>query len=335
MKVLTCASYYGSGSSAVIDYAREFDGLTPFLDDEFRILHDPDGIDDLYYHLVENHNRHNSGHAIKRFVRLGEHLSGNWLVPRYRAMFGDAWEESVRGYVASLVDFTYHGWWNFDLYDRGGFFYLRKRLPNWILRRTLWRNQPERTLNTMRDEITYCAAPSHEEFVRATREFLARLFQAVGCDASSTVLLDQAVPSSHIERYLSYFDDLRVVVVDRDPRDVYTLERMVWRDGVIPADDAEVFARWFRYTRHDAGSGAGSSPATRLMFEDLVYRYEETTALVNATYGLRPADHRWQYRYFDPSRSMRNTRTWLAYPDISEEIRVIERLLPEYLYKYD
>ena len=65
MKIISCSSYYGTGSSAVTDFVTEFSSVKSLGEYEFRFLHDIDGIADLEYHLVENHNRHNSGHALK------------------------------------------------------------------------------------------------------------------------------------------------------------------------------------------------------------------------------------------------------------------------------
>ena len=70
MKFISCASYYGSGSSAITDFVSEFSSVYSFTDEEFRFIQDPDGIADLEYNLVENFNRHNSGHAIKRYIKL-------------------------------------------------------------------------------------------------------------------------------------------------------------------------------------------------------------------------------------------------------------------------
>ena len=47
MKIITCASYYGSGSSALTDLVSEYDSVKDLSDFEFRILHDMDGVRDL------------------------------------------------------------------------------------------------------------------------------------------------------------------------------------------------------------------------------------------------------------------------------------------------
>ena len=60
MRFISCASYYGSGSSVITDFISEFGSVYSFSDEEFRFVQDPDGISDLEYNLVENFNRHNS-----------------------------------------------------------------------------------------------------------------------------------------------------------------------------------------------------------------------------------------------------------------------------------
>ena len=69
MKLLTCASYHGTGSSAVTNLIDECDNIHDMGDYEFRFVQDPDGICDLEYNLVINNHRLNSGYAIKRYKK--------------------------------------------------------------------------------------------------------------------------------------------------------------------------------------------------------------------------------------------------------------------------
>lgn len=82
--------------------------------------------------------------------------------------------------------------------DKGEFFYFRKRILNKILRMTVWRNQPERTLNTMKNEITYCAHPSEEKFLNCTKMYIEDLFGSV-CRGANTVMVDQIVPPTNLK----------------------------------------------------------------------------------------------------------------------------------------
>ena len=276
MRFISCASYYGSGSSAITDFVSEFDTVYSFTDEEFRFVQDPDGVSDLEYNLVENFNRHNSGHAIKRYKKLVDFYCGNMFGKKYEKFFHGNWKKYSEKYIDDLTDFTYHGWWQYDLMDKGEFFYFRKRILNKILRMTVWRNQPERTLNTMKNEITYCAHPSEEKFLNCTKMYIEDLFGSV-CRGANTVMVDQIVPPTNLKRYLRYFNDIKVFVVDRDPRDIFVLEKYVWKDGVIP-NNVEDFCKWFKYTRaHRKTELFDDKRVCFIQFEDMVYKYDETT----------------------------------------------------------
>lgn len=335
MKVISCASYYGTGSSAITDYVSEFDGVFSMTNEEFRFIQDPDGIDDLEFHLVENHNRHNAGHALKRYKRLVDFYNGNIFGRKYAPFFHNRWKEISYKYIDSLTDFTFKGWWMYDLYDSGKFFYFRKRIVNKILHKTIWKNKPDRILNTMKNEITYCCAPSKEKFIACTKNYINELLTEAS-NGATTVMVDQIVPPSNLYRYTRYFDDIKVIVVDRDPRDLYLLEVKEWKDGIIPHDDVETFVKWFRYTRaHRQKEMFDSKTTLFVRFEDLIYRYNEETARLKNFLNLDESDHKRPLTGLVPERSKKNTRKWLEYPDMAADIAYIERELSDYIYDYD
>lgn len=333
MRFISCASYYGSGSSAITDLVSEFENVYSFTDEEFRFVQDPDGVSDLEYNLVENFNRHNSGHAIKRYKKLVDFYCGNFFGKKYEGFFHGNWKKYSDEYIEALTDFKYNGWWQYDLLDKGDFFYFRKRILNKILRLTLWRNQPERTLNTMKDEITYCSHPSEEKFLKCTKEYIYKLFSSV-CGNAENVMVDQIVPPTNLNRYIRYFDDIKVCIVDRDPRDVFVLEKYVWRDGIIPMDP-EIFCKWFKYTRsHRKEEVIDKNKVLYVQFEDLVYSYDSAVNEIANWLNLDLNQHTKNRQLFNPSRSIKNTQTWKQFPQSRDEVRYIEKELSEYLYRF-
>ena len=205
MKFITCASYYGVGSSAITDLFSEYAQVFDFTNEEFRFVQDPDGISDLEYNLVENFNRHNSGHALKRFRKLVDFYNGNFFALKHRKILGEHWRNISYKYIESLTDFKFHGYWMYDLYDQGAFYYFRKRILNKILKLTIWRTQPERQLNTMKDIITLCSAPTEEKFLNLTKAYIEELFGSV-CPKDKIAMVDQILPPTNIKRYLRYFN---------------------------------------------------------------------------------------------------------------------------------
>lgn len=333
MKIITCSSYYGTGSSAVTDYLCEFSSIKNLGDYEFRFLHDMDGIADLEYHLVENHNRHNSGHALKRYKKLVDFYSGHKFISRYEPFFGNRWKEISYKYIDSLTDFTYRGWWQYDLLDKGEGYYYRKLLLNKLYRKTIGRKN-ERTLNVLPKEITYCSRPTKEEFEAKTKAYLSELMEAANPQNSPMLMVDQLLPSSEIYRFFPYFDDIKVIVVERDPRDLYILEKFEWKGTIIPSQDVETFCKWYKYTRaHRKTEVFDPEKVLLIQFEDLIYKYDETTEKLKDWLGLDSSTHICGEKKFDPSVSIKNTRTWEKY-DIGNDLQIIESELEEYLYRY-
>lgn len=334
-RFITCASYYGTGSSAVTDFVSEYEDVFNFTNEEFRFLQDPDGISDLEFNLTDCFNRHNSGHSLKRYKRLVDFYSGNLFGKKYAGFFGDKWKELYYRYIRSLTDFSYPGWWQYDLYDRGSFFYFRKRILNKLLHKTIWKNAPDRHLNTMKKEITYCSHPSKEKFLAMTRQYVYALFSSVISGDQEIIMVDQLVPPINVQRYLRYFyDNIQVVIVDRDPRDVFVLDKYVWKDGILP-NDAETFCKWFRYTRsHRKTENLDTDQIKFIRFEDLIYRYDQTTDDLAAWLKLDRKKQVKPRSNFKPEISIRNTQVWKKYPESSLEVEMIEHKLREYLYAF-
>lgn len=58
-------------------------------------------------------------------------------------------------------------------------------------------------------------------FLRATRDLVDELARELNVDNKSFVMFDQLVPPSNVKRYNRYVNNLKVIIVDRDPRDIY------------------------------------------------------------------------------------------------------------------
>ena len=161
--------------------------------------------------------------------------------------------------------------------------------------------------------------------------------RAANPDNCAYLEIDQIVPSQNIGRVLRYFQDpIDVFVVDRDPRDIYILEKCYWKGHICPTDSVEDYCRWFLYTRN---SGSADSRKINnvhyIQFEDLIFKYSEECKKIETLLGLNAADHINKYLKFNPKRSIVNTQLWKKHLQMSEEIKIIENELREYLYPFD
>ena len=335
MKIITCSSYYGVGSSAFTDLVAEYNSVKDLSNFEFRFLHDLDGVSDLEYHLVENQNRHNSGHALKRFKRLSHFNEGNILSKRYSRFFsGDDYHKLTEEYINSINDFTFRGWWFYDLYDKGEKTYYLYQIVNHLKAKiTGSRDQ------ILKKEIVYCPHPTEEEFLEKTRAYVSNLMNSLNKEGKEYLEIDQIVPSSNMERVLRYFsDEIYVFAVDRDPRDIYFSWKYYWKEAIPPHDGVEKFCKWCRFIR-EVGNGIPSDNdhVMKVQFEDLIYKYDETVEKVEAATGLRSENHTKQFAKMNPLRSVHNTQVWKKHTTDEDlrELAYIEKHLAEYLYDFD
>ena len=166
--------------------------------------------------------------------------------------------------------------------------------------------------------------------------FAEFLFDFANKNKLPYVMVDQIVPPTNTKRYLRYFNDIKVIVTERDPRDIFLLERNEWKWGVIPVKDVKEYVEWFRITRRYSNpADEDKSRVLRIQFEDLIYNYEETSARVIGFVGIDPSHHTAPKSCFDPAKSIKNTNVAKRYPGCEEELKYIESELREYLYEFE
>ena len=333
MRVITCASYYGTGSSAVTDLFSEFDCIDSLGNYEYRFLQEPDGIADLEYNLIENRHRHNSSDAIKRYLRYLK-MEKKMGYGGYD-IFGKNLDTITKDYIDGLTELKTHTWCNKDRTDKGLFFCFLDRSYS-ILRRLLTGNiNTEKRFSLLKDrEWSYFTSISEEHFLALTREYVDMLLKSVVPEGSKYIMVDQMVSPTNVSRYTRYFNDVKIIVVERDPRDIYLLEKVKWQWGVIPVATPEEFVTWFKITRKNEDN-EDSTKVYRLRFEDLVYNYEETKNKLISFVGISKDNHSRPMTKFNPEMSINNTNMQKKIQGYEQDIKYIESHLSEYLYDFE
>lgn len=335
--ILTTTGCYGTGSSAITDLIKEFDGVTCVSDNEIRLLYDPDGVSDLEYSLVENPNRHNSSQSIKRFMRRMEEMDHILFVSRFKKYFGEEFLNVINAYIEKLTVNKYKGTWHFDVYDRGKWFYVFSRTYakcTTLLAKVLHTRISELD-PVLEREYAYLSVTEEREFLSATKQLVDDLARMINKDKNEFVFMDQLVPPSNFERYIRYFSDVRIVLVERDPRDIFILEKEIWKGRVAPVTNVEDFCKWYIWTRQLYEKNRFPEQVLFVQFEDMIYRYDETRQKVIKHFGIERLQCKRQKEYFDPARSVVNTRLWEKIGGFEKEIQYIEKHLIRYCYNYN
>lgn len=327
MKKIACVGYHCTGAGVIDDLFREFDNVCQgAYECEARMLQDPDCISDLEFNLVENPHRLNSGFAIKRFKKYVDRTNLT-----YRRIFGKQWKECSYKYAENLAKINYKGYWHGDIW-------LQSTVSQYInlFRKALNKLRPKSMrhpswYNYFPNLYTYHAILSEDDFLKRTQEYIDELCCVMNKDKKEYVLLDQVLSPSNPERYMRYVKDMKVVIVDRDPRDVY-ITVSNYKDHVLPKDPHE-FCTVYRDTRPNKSFNENPN-VMYVTFEDMIYDYDRMVKKVLDFVGIDSSHHITPRLHFDPSKSIRGTKQWERYPEYSDAVKIIEEELPEFLHQY-
>lgn len=335
MIVSTC-SFGSSGSSAVSDYLAECDNTYVFDKLEFSIVTECDGIEDLEYHLMMRNSRQSGSiNAIQRFnKKVNSHLKG-WN--RRSGISKEYVRQITNEYINSLTQVRYKSF--SPRIDKPHSHFLQKYVGNSLIRQRIIYGLEKRKILTHNldfyplDYVNLSIKPKN--FYDATKTYLKKLLTGMGCDFSKDiVVLDQAFSGNDPAKSFPFFDDVKAVVVDRDPRDMYIFAKKVLlsKGRFMPTDTVENYIAYYRALRDGQPYKENNPLILSLKFEDMVYNYEETVDRIDKFLGIQNSHRR---TIFIPEMSAANTCLIRKFPEFADDVKKIEEELPEYLFDFE
>lgn len=175
---------------------------------------------------------------------------------------------------------------------------------------------------------------SKEKFYEAGKNFLERYCKLFFGDTYKMAILDQFLPVQQIDRISKYTDeDYRVIVVDRDLRDLYIWNLEVYKTKTIVPLGIADFIEYYK-SIYSQVEKVEESKLLKIHFEDLIYRYDETVLKVEKFLGLSAESHIRIQQEFKPTKSINNTQLFLKYPKYEKEVKMLEREMSSYLYDF-
>lgn len=329
MKKIACVGYHYTGAGVIDDLFRECDNVAQGPSEaESIFLQHTDGILDLEYHLVENPHRTGSSIAIDRFLKY---------VKEYRRMYekiyGKQWLSLCTEYIYSISKFEFEGYCFPQLFLRKPylkyimqiFFIVNKFIPP--------RYRIPKYYNFFPHEKSFHAYPSQEEFIEKTKIFLDKLCNQIPInDKTEFILLDQLVAGNNPSSYLKFIDNLKVFVVDRDPRDMYIYHHSR-HDHMLPKDPYQ-FCIHYKDIRERHGE-IDEKKVMYISFEDMIYSYDKMKNKIFEFVGMDINHHISPRKYFDPNISIKNTKLWESNLEYGKQVAIIEKELPQFLHHYE
>lgn len=324
--IISTVGHGNTGASAVLDFLREYDEIDIVDDFEFQIIQMPDGILDLKYQLTQNCQRISTNAAIKRFKRA---LNSSICANKIKGRIGSQFDDLITLYINELQILTWKGRSFIDpddvsSYNNNKFLkYLQENIGKIQRKLRLPGNIPH-----LRDR--YFSFLTEEEFNAATRNFFHNLLNALNMNTDRMVVLDMLFSATKPQKGMEFFDECKVIRVNRDPRDIFAYSKKhFFINSFAPVDTSKNYAEYYYKLRKFSESGIN---ILDIQYEDLIYRYYETTDVIMRFLGLgkRPEN---EFKYFNPDISVKYTQ---IYHDecTQNEIDEISGKLSEYLYDF-
>ena len=179
---------------------------------------------------------------------------------------------------------------------------------------------------------------NHEQFKEAKRKYIETFLKL--CDGNSeNTLYDHLLLPMNVSHLKDFPSDMRMIIVERDPRDLYTMIKDHYMNNAKrgyekpPFSMASVddFIASFISFRGDYLNNIDTDKAIIIKFEDLVLNYEQTTDKLCKLCNLDKKHQINKYKYFDPRISANNIN--IFNPE-DEDIKKIESKLKDYLYDF-
>lgn len=333
MIIGTCG-YGSSGSSVVTDFLKEYNQFCVMDDFEYIINYLPGGILDLDASVNINPGRNDlSSSSYERckyimtkkvpnssFVKQSGLSKKNYL--KYtNELFDDLVELSWNGYNGT--EFINKGWF----YRRFGISFMMQRYIPFF---------EKRTKKAWVDKYPYhkiVMCKSGQEFLDAVKKFNRNIIKDISNNFEGTIVLDQPFLGDNPASCMKFFDSPKAIVVDRNPVDTYIFlkTKLKNRGAFMPSKSVIDFVSYYKNIRKLREKN-NSKDVLYISFEDMVYKYEETTKKLISFLGI--GENPNPKTIFIPENSMANTQLKDRFPQFKEDIEYIEKELKEYLYDF-
>lgn len=337
MQIITSTGYGDSGSSAITDLLSEYEGIKTYSSEyEFTFLHTPDGLGDLENAIREGH-RLKCDFAINRFLELSKELNKSFM---YINTFKGKFYELSKEFIEELCQIKWNGMYG----DRLTFFYnslskKEKKLIDYAeitytlnkyKKFDLYESDSWRPSYRPCAEMYYCNDIEH--FYECAKKFTHKLFE-IAADGNERLYLDQLLPPTGFNKYSKYFSDqVKLFVVDKDPRDLFLVENLYNGSRYIPFEDVKIFVQWYKETRSKAKFDSDSNNVYFCKLNELVYEYDSQCRKIEEFLCISSSDHKNKLTKFIPEKSSTNIELYNKFNNYFSEIVFIKKELEDFIY---
>lgn len=333
-RIIVPTGYMGSGSSAITDLIAEYrdcDNKNGVF--EYMFLHCPNGLFDLEDKLLRGNNALRSDEAIRTFEKCMKDLYDRkyWWVGNYKKILSENFYKITKEYISAITQFNFDAFWY--MHEKTDFKMFLKLCINKLVKILSFNKiKPKKVLKY--SDGMRMSFVDKDTFYNESSKYIYKVLNEISKE--DNLILDQLLLPFNLHRVDNYFgQELKVIVVERDPRDVFILNKYIWgkRNLRVPMPlDVNEFCDFYDKMRKSEII-TNSKKVLRIRFEDLIYKYDETINKIEKFMGFTEKDHIKPLTRFKPELSVKNTQLFNC-KEYEREAKIIEKKLKEYLYDF-
>jgi hypothetical protein len=239
MKIFIILGSGNSGAGAIHDYlvSRE-DFFCPFKGKEFRLVNDPDGIDDLFNTLYNHFSINSSANKFDSFIKFTKNIYYSNYNLKYKIL-DKQFLILTKNFISQISQIQYNG--------SPQFFFDKMNLLNKInfyFKRFLLRKHSKdiKLLNMV-------IPVDQEDFLKACEKYLHEIFKLNNkFDDKKNIVLEQGGNFfKPIESTKYYGSNREIILVTRDPKAIFwSMKRR--QSLAYPGHDIRLFVKWYKAT---------------------------------------------------------------------------------------
>ena len=278
MKIIIILGTGNSGASALNDYllSRE-DFQSLFNAGEFRLVNDPDGVDELYNSFYKNFSINGSANALENFKEFLKNIQKSNYNKKY-PIYNEKFDSIANEYLKNIVKLRYNGSPQFYL-DKLSIY---KKLKFYFKRLILRESLKNTSLLNM---ITPC---DEKSFIEYSHKFIFDIFKSLrNFDDKKNIVIEQGGNFINPVSSTKYYGESRkVIVVLRNPKAIFwSMKRR--NSPSYPGHDVSVFVNWYKEIMSKINSHE-LNKVIKIKFEDFFENFEKNKSDLSIKLGIDP-----------------------------------------------
>ena len=253
-----------SGAGLISDYLlNRNDFASPFnLESEFRLLHDPGGIHNLYCGLYENFSVNNSAYFFNEFEKYISKLKNLSVKKKNKKkyLYNSLFFIEVEKYLKQISQINYYG--------LPEFFRLGLNFQNKLKWRIL-------RINKTSQEVKFCKMRIPVEkkiFLKNTKIFLNKILYILSGKKKNYVI-DQGGNFWDPIKSTQYFDRRKIILVTRDPRSIFSSMK-TRKSLAYPGHNIRIFCEWYKNIMKNYNTVKESNLLIKIKYEKFINDYD-------------------------------------------------------------